>query len=84
MYICCLREELRPNLRVEVYPKNFVKLTPGDAKLATSVTLPLAERMISVFEKSDKMKLEQETRLYLIVLELQVGKHSRYIELGRA
>jgi hypothetical protein len=65
MYICCLREELRPNLRVEVYPKNFVKLTPGDAKLATSVTLPLAERMISVFE-------------------LQVGKHSRYIELGRA
>jgi hypothetical protein len=39
------------------------------------VTLPLAERMISVMEKSDKMKQEQETRLYLMVLELQVGEH---------
>jgi hypothetical protein len=49
------------------------KKKSGDEKLASSVTLPLAERMISVMEKEKKIKQEQETRLYLMVLELQVS-----------
>ena len=40
--------------------------------MAASVTLPLAERMIAVMEKDKKIKQEQETRLFLMVLELQV------------
>ena len=44
----------------------------GDEKLSSSVTLPLAERMISNMAKEKKIKQEQETRLYLMVLELQV------------
>ena len=47
-------------------------LFPGDEKLSASVTLPLAERMITLMEKDKKIKQEQETRLYLLVLELQV------------
>ena len=47
----------------------------GDEKLSASVTLPLAERMIANMDKDNKMKQEQETRLYLMVLEFQVEKH---------
>jgi hypothetical protein len=52
----------------------------GDEKLAASVTLPLAERMIGVMEKEKKIKQEQETRLFLMVLELQVLAKQRLIE----
>jgi hypothetical protein len=48
--------------------------------LAASVTLPLAERMIGVMEKEKKIKQEQETRLFLMVLELQVLAKQRLIE----
>ncbi len=48
----------------------------GDEKLAASVTLPLAERMIGVMEKDKKIKQEQETRLFLMVLELQVSNNN--------
>ena len=33
--------------------------------------MPLAERMIAKIEKDGKMDQEQETRLYLMVLEMQ-------------
>ena len=42
-----------------------------DEKTANSVILPLAERMIAKIEKDGKMDQEQETRLYLMVLEMQ-------------
>lgn len=44
----------------------------GDDKMAQAVTLPLAERMVAKMEKEKKMEQEQETLLYLMVLELQV------------
>ncbi len=44
----------------------------GDEKLAISVTLPLAERMMSVAAKDGKVNQEQEIKLYLLILELQV------------
>ena len=42
-----------------------------DEKTANSIILPLAERMIAKIEKDGKMDQEQETRLYLMVLEMQ-------------
>ena len=47
-----------------------------DEKLAVSLTLPLAQRMIEKIIKEGKMSQEQETQLYLMVLELQVRKSS--------
>ena len=59
-----------------VYQSNIkFTLNLGDEKLSASVTLPLAERMIANMDKDNKMKQEQETRLYLMVLEFQVEKH---------
>ena len=59
-----------------VYQSNIkYTLNLGDEKLSASVTLPLAERMIANMDKDNKMKQEQETRLYLMVLEFQVEKH---------
>ena len=43
----------------------------NDEKTAASIILPLAERMIAKIEKEGKMDQEQETRLYLMVLEMQ-------------
>lgn len=40
---------------------------------AIKVMLPLAERMISKMEKEGKIEQEQETQLYLLVLEMQVS-----------
>ena len=45
--------------------------TTNDEKTANEVILPLAERMISKMNKEGKMEQEQETRLYLMVLEMQ-------------
>ena len=42
-----------------------------DEKKVQQIMLPLAERMISKMEKEGKMEQEQETRLYLMVLEMQ-------------
>lgn len=43
--------------------------TSGDERMSKTVILPLAERMIAKME--DKIDQEQETRLYLMVLEMQ-------------
>lgn len=45
--------------------------TSEDEKMANSVILPLAERMVTKMEKEGRMDQEQETRLYLMVLEMQ-------------
>ena len=42
-----------------------------DEKTVQQIMLPLAERMICKMEKEGKMEQEQETRLYLMVLEMQ-------------
>ena len=42
-----------------------------DEKLAMNMLLPLAEKMIAKMAKEKKMEQEQETHLYLMVLELQ-------------
>jgi len=42
-----------------------------DEKLAVNLTLPLAQRMVEKMIKEGKMEQEQETQLYLMVLELQ-------------
>ena len=42
-----------------------------DEKIALNMLLPLAERMIAKMAKEKKMDQEQETHLYLLVLELQ-------------
>ena len=42
-----------------------------DEKTSLSVMLPLAERMIAKMAKEGKMDQEQETHLYLMVLEMQ-------------
>ena len=42
-----------------------------EEKTVQKIMLPLAERMISKMEKESKMEQEQETRLYLMVLEMQ-------------
>ena len=42
-----------------------------DEKIAMNMLLPLAERMIAKMAKDNKMDQEQETHLYLMVLELQ-------------
>jgi len=42
-----------------------------EEKTVQKIMLPLAERMISKMEKEGKMEQEQETRLYLMVLEMQ-------------
>ena len=43
-----------------------------DEKLAVTMLLPLAQRMIEKLVKEGRMEQEQETQLYLMVLELQV------------
>ena len=43
----------------------------NDEKTSNQVILPLAERMISKMHQEGKMEQEQETRLYLMVLEMQ-------------
>ena len=42
-----------------------------DEKTAEKVMLPLAEKMIAKLEKEGKVDQEQETQLYLMVLEMQ-------------
>jgi len=42
-----------------------------DEKTVQQIMLPLAERMINKMEKEGKIEQEQETRLYLMVLEMQ-------------
>ena len=42
-----------------------------DESLTKNMLLPLAERMIAKMAKEKKMEQEQETHLYLMVLELQ-------------
>ena len=50
-----------------------LQATSGDVdeKLALNMLLPLAEKMIAKMAKEKKMEQEQETHLYLMVLELQ-------------
>ena len=43
----------------------------ADERLAMNMLLPLAEKMIAKMAKEKKMEQEQETHLYLMVLELQ-------------
>jgi N-terminal acetyltransferase B complex non-catalytic subunit len=43
-----------------------------DDKLAKSVVLPLAERMVKKFVSDGKIEAEQEVQLYLMILEMQV------------
>jgi len=43
----------------------------GDEKLAQTISLPLAHKMVSKMEKDGKMEQEQETMLYLMILELR-------------
>jgi len=43
----------------------------GDPKLAKSVHLPLAERMVQKMESSGKLEQEQEVLLYVLILELK-------------
>ena len=43
-----------------------------DEKINLNITLPLAERMILKIEKENKIEQEQEVRLYLLVLQMQV------------
>ena len=42
-----------------------------EEKLAMNMLLPLAERMVAKMAKEKKMEQEQETHLYLMILELQ-------------
>lgn len=42
-----------------------------DEKLSINMLLPLAERMVAKMAKEKKMEQEQETHLYLMILELQ-------------
>lgn len=44
----------------------------GDEKLAKSVVLVLAERMVKKFVNEGKIEAEQEVQLYLMILEMQV------------
>lgn len=44
----------------------------ADEKLAQSVVLPLAERMVKKFVSEGKIEAEQEVQLYLMILEMQV------------
>nr|CAD7589516.1 unnamed protein product [Timema genevievae] len=52
----------------------------SDEKLAKSVVLPLAERMVKKFAVEDKIEAEQEVLLYLMVLEMQ-GKYNEALEV---
>ena len=45
----------------------------SDETTCNKLLLPLAERMISKMEADGKMEQEQETHLYIMVLELQVS-----------
>ena len=42
-----------------------------DEQLALNMLLPLAERMVAKMAKESKIEQEQETHLYLMILELQ-------------
>lgn len=44
----------------------------ADEKLAKSVVLVLAERMVKKFVNEGKIEAEQEVQLYLMILEMQV------------
>jgi len=46
-------------------------LEGGNEKLAQSVTLPLAQKMVEKMEKEGRMEQEQETLLYFMILELR-------------
>lgn len=46
-------------------------LEGGDEKLAQNVLLPLAQTMVEKIEKEGRMEQEQETLLYLMILELR-------------
>ena len=73
----------------KVQPKNpyyfwavmSVVLQTRDVATATGKTLllPLAERMISKMEREGKLEQEQETHLYLLILEKQ-GKHQEILD----
>ncbi|PSN43752.1 hypothetical protein C0J52_06409 [Blattella germanica] len=52
----------------------------ADEKLAKSVVLPLAERMVKKFVSEDKIEAEQEVQLYLMILEMQ-GKHEEALQV---
>ncbi|XP_023344164.1 N-alpha-acetyltransferase 25, NatB auxiliary subunit [Eurytemora carolleeae] len=43
----------------------------GDEKMAQTVSLPLALKMVQKMDKEGKMEQEQETMLYLMILELK-------------
>jgi len=51
---------------------NYSQASSGEDKLAQAVVLPLAERMVTKFVDDNKIELEQEVQLYLIILEKQV------------
>ncbi len=46
-----------------------------DERIARTVILPLAERMVTKLEKEDKVEQEQEMHIYLMVLEMEVSVH---------
>ena len=46
-------------------------LESGDEKMAQKINLPLAQKMVEKMEKEGKMEQEQETILYLMILELR-------------
>jgi len=43
----------------------------GDEKMGQAVSLPLAQKMVEKMEKDGKMEQEQETIIYLMILELR-------------
>ncbi|XP_076276164.1 phagocyte signaling impaired isoform X1 [Lasioglossum baleicum] len=52
----------------------------AEEKLAKTVILPLAERMVTKIIKDGKMEAEQEVQLYLMILELQ-GKSEEMLNV---
>ncbi|KAJ4445258.1 N-alpha-acetyltransferase 25, NatB auxiliary subunit [Periplaneta americana] len=52
----------------------------ADEKLAKSVVLPLAERMVKKFVSEGKIEAEQEVQLYLMILEMQ-GKFEEALQV---
>ncbi|KAJ9576201.1 hypothetical protein L9F63_006934, partial [Diploptera punctata] len=52
----------------------------ADDKLAKTVVLPLAERMVKKFVNEGKIEAEQEVQLYLMILEMQ-GKFEEALQV---
>ncbi|XP_021913632.1 N-alpha-acetyltransferase 25, NatB auxiliary subunit isoform X3 [Zootermopsis nevadensis] len=52
----------------------------ADEKLAKTVVLPLAERMVKKFVSDGKIEAEQEVQLYLMILEMQ-GKYDEALQV---